>query len=209
MKPQTVSAPLQTRAQILEAAAGLLLAQGLDATSMEQVRRAAGISNGSLYHHFPTKPQLALAVYDDALGRYHAALLPVLADEHGAPVPGQAGVRALVSAHLDWVVAEPQAAAVLHRLRHTPAIAEGQPEIGQRNAEALGVLGSWVRSRIQAGELADLPLPVWIALVFAPALQLTATWLRQQPPAIPPQLRRRLADAAWLAVAPDPTEDPP
>ncbi|TAL20072.1 MAG: TetR/AcrR family transcriptional regulator [Aquabacterium sp.] len=197
-----MSTPLQTRAQILQAAGKLLLAQGLDATSMEQVRRAAGVSNGSLYHHFPTKPQLAQAVYDDALGRYHAALLPALSNAQGTPLAAEAGVRALVSAHLEWVVAQPQAAAVLHRLRHTPAVAEAEPEIGQRNAGALAVLGAWMRSRVEAGELADLPLPVWIALVFAPALQLTAGWLRQQPPSIPPDLRRRLADAAWRAVAP-------
>ena len=64
-----------TSEQILAAAQALFLAQGFDATSMEQVRLKAGVSNGSLYHHHPTKAHLARTLYEAALGDYHAALL--------------------------------------------------------------------------------------------------------------------------------------
>jgi AcrR family transcriptional regulator len=185
------------RERIFAAAQALFLAQGFEAGSMEQVRRDAGVSNGSLYHHYPTKAHLARALYASALADYHAALLKAL----GAAAAAEAGVRALVLAHIGWVVRHPQRARVLHELRRTAAIADAEPEWGALNAEAFHRLREWVRERQAAGELCAMPFAVWTALVFAPLLQLTPAWAREGK-AVSPKLRQLLADAAWAAVAP-------
>lgn len=43
----------QSRARLIEAALGLFVEQGYDATSISQVLAATGMAKGALYHHFP------------------------------------------------------------------------------------------------------------------------------------------------------------
>ncbi len=187
---------LPARDQILQSAAALFLAQGFDATSMEQVRQRAGVSNGSLYHHYPTKNHLARALYEAALADFHAALLKAIARDAAA----EAGVRGLIAAHIAWVVKHPERARVLHELRRTTAIAGAEPDWGALNAEAHGSLRAWAEACAARGETKPMPFSVWIALVFAPVLQLTPHWARQDKPSVPPRLRALLADAAWASV---------
>lgn len=54
--------PAALRARVLDAAARSFQAHGYGATSMHDVVRAAAVTGGALYHHFPTKKDLALAV---------------------------------------------------------------------------------------------------------------------------------------------------
>lgn len=190
-------ADLGTREQILGSAEALFLEQGAEATSMEQVRQRAGVSNGSLYHHFPTKAQLARALYAATLAHFHAAMRKAIGDDVSAEV----GVRALVQAHIGWVVKHPARARVLHELRRTTAIADAEADWAALNAEVLAELKGWVQAQQAAGGLLPMPFAVWMALVFAPVLQLTPGWAREQRP-VPPKLRALLANAAWASVAP-------
>lgn len=54
----------QTRERILDAAQGLILDQGLAATSIDEVLAASGRSKGAFFHHFPTKNHLARAIVE-------------------------------------------------------------------------------------------------------------------------------------------------
>lgn len=185
-----------TRDALLDAAADLFLQQGYDATSMEQVRVRAQASNGSLYHHFPTKAQLVLALYQQSLQDFHAHLLPVLADDP----PAEAGTRALVQAYIDWVALHPQRARVLHELRRTDAVASAPQTLGATNAEAFAVLRAWAERKAAAGEMRAMAFDVWIALVFAPLLHLTPLWTRHLPIAVAPATREQLATGVWHAI---------
>jgi AcrR family transcriptional regulator len=53
-----------TRARLIEVATRLFATQGYDGTSIEAVLAASGVSRGSLYHHFPGKDALFLAVLE-------------------------------------------------------------------------------------------------------------------------------------------------
>lgn len=59
--------PQGTRKRILEVAAQAFQAHGYHATSMHDVMRLAAAPGGSVYHHFPTKKQLGLAVIDECV----------------------------------------------------------------------------------------------------------------------------------------------
>jgi AcrR family transcriptional regulator len=58
-----------TRDRVIEAATELFAARGFDDTSTEAVLQAAGVSRGSLYHHFAGKEALFRAVLEDLLVR--------------------------------------------------------------------------------------------------------------------------------------------
>jgi TetR/AcrR family transcriptional repressor of nem operon len=51
-----------TRARIVEAAADLIYAQGVDRTSLDDVMAASGVSKSQLYHYFADKDALVLEV---------------------------------------------------------------------------------------------------------------------------------------------------
>lgn len=69
-------AQADTRDRLVEAAADLFLKQGYHATGIAQILREAGARSGSLYHFFPTKEDLLLAV----LERYRDMLHPAVID---------------------------------------------------------------------------------------------------------------------------------
>lgn len=54
-----------TRRRILDVAAAEFQTRGYHATSMHDVMRIANAAGGSLYHHFPTKKSLGLAVIQE------------------------------------------------------------------------------------------------------------------------------------------------
>jgi AcrR family transcriptional regulator len=54
----------QTRARIIDAAAELMLEQGVAETTIEHVRDTAGVSSSQVYHYFADKQALVLAVID-------------------------------------------------------------------------------------------------------------------------------------------------
>lgn len=67
---------MDSRERLVEAMSDLMWERGYAATSPREVRERSGVGQGSMYHHFPGKRDLALA----ALERNCADLLPATAD---------------------------------------------------------------------------------------------------------------------------------
>jgi AcrR family transcriptional regulator len=58
-----------TRAHVIEVATRLFAEHGYEGTSVEAVQASSGVSRGSLYHHFPGKEALFLAVLEEVGAR--------------------------------------------------------------------------------------------------------------------------------------------
>lgn len=88
----------ETRRRIVEATFALHQEQGIAATSMKQIAARAGVSVGSVYHHFPS--------YDDAIqacGAYTAETLPPPDAACFEPLQGlEARVGALLAAYFAY-----------------------------------------------------------------------------------------------------------
>ena len=188
---------ISTRDKLLEAASRVFLAEGYETTTMDLVRAEAGVSNGSLYHHFPTKAQLAGTLYEGLLRDFQQSLLKAISGKTGAEI----GVRGLVRAYVRWVVAHPDRAKLLHRLRRSSDLADMETAWTNPNQEASDFLREWIARMVTAGEMRRLPFSLWMALVFSPAMALTSQWVSQTPPSVPQTVRLALEDAAWRAVA--------
>src|SRR5215472_17524638 len=80
----------QTRQRIVAAAAGLILAQGVAGTTLDDVRAQAGVSSSQIYHYFAGKEALVRAVVDyraqTVVGDIHEPML--------AAIEGIDGLRA-------------------------------------------------------------------------------------------------------------------
>ncbi|MFJ4776765.1 TetR/AcrR family transcriptional regulator [Streptomyces sp. NPDC088762] len=180
-----------TYQRILNSALGCFLENGVQRTTVEQVRKRAGVSNGSFFHHFRTKQDLAEAVYLRGLEEHQAALLAVLTPQ----VSLQAGVEGAVRRHLAWVEAQPELAAFLMAPpdwitpRDVPRIAacsreffqavaqwlrergwDGTPDLGVVVAVWIGPVQEYTRSRLTSGAglshtaAAPLARAAWSAL---------------------------------------------
>ena len=78
----------QTRAALVTAGRRLYGTKGFAATSVEDIARAARVTTGALYHHFPTKA----AVFEAVFEQMHAEMLAASAE---ASAPSAAGGGAL------------------------------------------------------------------------------------------------------------------
>ncbi|PRZ05112.1 TetR family transcriptional regulator [Isoptericola sp. CG 20/1183] len=73
-----------TRDRLVAAAQELFAAQGVGATSPRQVLAASGVGQGSLYHHFPAKHDLAVAAVSATADQALAAALQELSGDSPA-----------------------------------------------------------------------------------------------------------------------------
>jgi AcrR family transcriptional regulator len=93
-----------TREHVVDVATDLFAGQGYDATSIEAVMRASGVSKGALYHHFPGKDALFEAVLERITVRIGTALERAAVGAGSPTARIRAGCTAWVRLAVDPVV---------------------------------------------------------------------------------------------------------
>lgn len=98
------------RQQILRAAREVLLAQGPDACTMDQVARAADTSKAALYYYFQAKEEVIAALAIEALRREIEALSQAVI----AAPRGLEGLVALLRTRVEHYLADPDSFRILY-----------------------------------------------------------------------------------------------
>jgi AcrR family transcriptional regulator len=101
------------REDMLSAGLAVFDREGFEGATIAAIRKRAHASNGSFFHVFASKRDLAGALFLDVLGRYHAAMLTALDPSSSA----REGIGRLIRAHLDWVVNNPAGTAPIRGRR--------------------------------------------------------------------------------------------
>ena len=83
-----------TRDRILQAALQVFAQKGYHRASVDDIVHASGTSKGAVYHHFPNKEALFLALVDEFAGRLAAAIAEAIGSAHGALGKVEAALRA-------------------------------------------------------------------------------------------------------------------
>jgi len=182
--------------EILSSARAALVDRGVEATAIDDLRRATGLSVGSLYHRFGSKEGLAAAVYAEALGAYQAEAIAVLRANSEA----EGGVRGLVRAHLAWHEANPDRARFLHENGGLARREPGRAMVAEPNAEFLGEAGRWWRTHVGYGALRDLPFDIAYAQWLGAAQEYCRLWLAGATRVGMRTAKRALADGAWNSL---------
>ena len=73
-----------TRERILGAALEVFAGKGYHRASVDDIVRASATSKGAVYHHFPNKEAVFLALVDDFAERLALAVAAAVGDRHGA-----------------------------------------------------------------------------------------------------------------------------
>ena len=138
------------RRLILDAARDSILARGLAAVSVREIARAAGVSSGTVTHHFPTVDGILSAVLRQESERFRESLMAALT-ERRSPLDGllRMGDRLLAD---DGEVRDYWSLWLDHWARavHDPQLAEWQ---GERYDAWRELAAGLIREGMQAGEL--------------------------------------------------------
>lgn len=179
------------RTRLLAVARDRFATDGALAPTMDDVRRAAKVSVGALYHHFPDKSALAAAVYAEVMAEYHQGFITMLRGHATA----EGGIRGGVEHHLRWVIAHRgETALLLGDRRDSPALRAS-------NAQFYAAVGDWWRPHEGYGVLRPIQPAITAALWFGPAQEFTRHWLASGERSVPPAAVTAFADAAWAALS--------
>lgn len=172
------------RQQIIDAALRLFAAQGFAATSTKSIAEEVGVTEGLIFHYFPTKAQLLSAVVAQRstfMGEATALL------EGADDLPARQVLGTLV---LGWVEAIQRQAALV-----TTLLVESQtnPEIATVFhgviTQVVGTMTTYLDARVAAGELrSDLPTRTSAMVFFSSLMMFFLT-------------HRDLAPGAWATQA--------
>lgn len=154
---------LVRREQIIEAAITLFAQQGFDGTSTKQIASSIGITEGLIFHYFPTKFDLLNAVLETRHG-FIGELRQILDQAQQRPV-GEV-LPEIATRWLQLLRNEADITSVLFATAQTnPKVYVALQSIIQEGTERLA---SYLRSCIQTGELrTDLPVETSASMFFA------------------------------------------
>ena len=186
-----------TADRIAEVALRLFTVHGYAGASMEQVRRAAGVSNGSLYHHFGSRADLGARLLVEGMARSQHVVLEILAGADDA----ERGVREVVRAGLRWVEEHADLARLIYGDLPDEVLRAAEPRFGQQNRHYVDIVGDWLQAHAEQGDLVVRPFGVSHALWLGPAQEFARHWLRGRSKLPPTAVASDLADGAWRALA--------
>lgn len=162
-------APQQRREQLLDTGAALFAEKPYEDVVMEEIAARADVSRSTLYHYYPSKRDLYVAIFKRATGRLLARVSPdpqlSLAEQ----------LAAGLEAHIQSFVDHPFEAVTINR-----GALSDDPAIQAIIAEELNVVGqSMVNELVAEGCLRDvteIAVEGWLAFVRAASVK----WIQSQ-----------------------------
>ena len=153
--------PQTTRDRILAAALDRFLSVGVEAASVADICRAAGVSNGSFFHHFPSKEELALELTLALRREYWDYLLAVMEPETDA----MKGVERTIRAAFEYQQRFPDRYR-FGRSDDAPWMRDNIQRVRDDNAPYRGRAARWIAAHAAAGRVPLLAPEIYGALLF-------------------------------------------
>jgi AcrR family transcriptional regulator len=161
---------------------------------MEEIRRGAGVSNGSLYHHFGSRAELAAQLLLLGMARSQKNVMESLSAD------AEAAVRGAVVAQLRWVQGNPQLGRLLYGDLADEVVLAAEPAFSERNRLYVEAVGAWLRDQAQRGTIVSQPFEIAHALWLGPTQEFARHWLRGRSKLPPKRASAALADGAWRSL---------
>ncbi len=161
------------RQDLLAAGLAVFDRDGLEGATVAAIRARARASNGSFFHCFGSKKELAGTLFLEVLQIYHAAILAAI----DPALDAQNGIDRLIRAHLDWVVNNRREARYLFEISRsewTEGIRAAQRIQNSRFAD--GIEG-WRAPLVARGELLPMTATLFFSQIIGPAQIFCRAWL--------------------------------
>jgi TetR/AcrR family transcriptional regulator of autoinduction and epiphytic fitness len=167
----------QTRQQIVRQAVELIGLHGIDAVTMKQIARAAGIGDATIYKYFPNKEKLLLAFFEIAM---QDAMEQSLATPDFAQFSLHEKLQRMIDAILENLLAEREFVAICKtELMKSPLLLVGDNFPGQALLKQ-HVL-QFLSEAEQSGEIAECAFKSFISGLFGDYLfAILNYWLKDE-----------------------------
>ena len=161
-----------TRERILDGALEVFARKGYHGAIVDDIVRASGTSKGAVYHHFPNKEAVFLALVDDFSSRLARAVAAAIAEQHGA----LAKVQSALTAALATFAADER----LARLILLEAVSLG-PTYQAKRAEVTGrfaaLIQGYLDEAVADGSIAPLDTRVTTLTWLGAVNEIVVQWL--------------------------------
>jgi AcrR family transcriptional regulator len=146
---------------------------GFEGATVAAIRARARASNGSFFHFFGSKRELAGTLFLEILQRYHAAMLAAL-----DPSPsGWDGIGRLIRTHLDWVVNSRREARYLFEISRNEWSEAVRDVQRAQNASLADGIERWRAPLVARGELLPMTPALFLSQIIGPAQIFCRAWL--------------------------------
>jgi AcrR family transcriptional regulator len=192
-----VRARLRTADRLKEEALRLFMVDGYAGLSMQEVRLRAGVSNGSLYHHFPSKADLVAELRVEGMRQCQ----DVIAGAVDGVDAAEEGVRTTVVSYLCWVETHREMASLLFADLPDGVLLAADTILAEPNRRYVRVVEAWLEARMRAGALVERPFETAHALWLGPTQEFCRHWLRGRTRLGPTGAAADLSLGAWQALS--------
>lgn len=163
-----------TRDRILSAALECFLDPGYEQTTIARIRERSGVTNGALFHHFPTKDAIAEALYVDAMRSYQDGLRELLRRK---PRSLRAAVRGTIAHQLEWTESNADRARFVYQRGRVDWQSPAGAELEDLNRTLSAEYREWLSPLVAAGKVRPMPMVMLVAIVNGPAHTIAQRWL--------------------------------
>jgi AcrR family transcriptional regulator len=153
------------REDLLAAGLAVFDRDGFESATVTEIRTRAHASNGSFFHFFASKKELAGTLFLDILQTYHAAMIASVDDTCGA---GE-GVARLIHAHLDWVVTFRREARFLFEISRSEWGEEVRGAQRAENSRLADGIERWRAPLLARSELLPMSAVLFFSQIIGPA----------------------------------------
>lgn len=189
----------EKKRQILEVALQCFEEHGVEATTIDMIRQASGVSVGSLYHHFGNKESIAAAVYIQGMRDFGDTVRRYLAEAETL----EDRIKAVVYADVDWIAENPSWAKFVFHYRRL-AMKGDKKQVWKNDLNVFyKEIVTQFLSAYQSGEIRKLPLELYSAIIIGPVHEYARHWLAGRYPSPIKNFRDVFADLAWQALKSD------
>ncbi len=185
-----------SRRSVLRHALALFNAEGIEATTIDDLRRACGQSVGTIYHHFKNKEGVVAALFFVAFDDQSREIAERIAGLDS----GQAIVQALIGAYAGWITTQPACAHFVFLARESVAKGPHAQALHERLVNRYQPIDEVLAREVAAGGILPLPEELIPSLVLGATESYARGWLVGRRMATPASYAERLAVAAWRSI---------
>jgi AcrR family transcriptional regulator len=182
---------------ILERSARVICQQGFEATSMQEIALACGLTKAGLYHHVKTKDALLLSIMHYGMDLFEEVVLDQV--QHIADPLDR--LRATMARNVELVTddASKEVTIILHE--HQTLTGAAQRELNARKKKYVRFLESSFREAIERGQIRAID-PTVAAFSFLGSVLWTYKWYRANGRITPQQLTDGVIDLFFAGLLP-------
>ncbi len=183
--------------EILESAAKLIFRSGYEATSMQEIAEACGLTKAGLYHHIKTKEALLLAIMHYGMDLFDDMVIAKVSDI----VDPVARLRECMARNIALVTQDSSKEVTIILHEHQTLTGAARQEINTRKKRYVRFLEGALREAIERGQIRAVD-PTLAAFSFLGVVLWTYKWYRADGKLGPQQLSDGMIDLFFEGLMP-------